>query len=87
MTAGMATIVYAVGSPAKGSTASTLGVVTQQLALGAASMSVQTGTAGLLDRDNGTPAWAIGGIAAASLGLFASGLLLVQGRRRARVEA
>lgn len=43
--AGTATIVYAVGSPAAGGTASTLGVVTQQIPLGAAPAGGTTTTA------------------------------------------
>ena len=87
VTAGMATVVYAVGAPASGSTASTLGVVTQQIALTAAPMTVQTGTSGLLDRDSGTPTWALAGIGAAMLGLVAAGGIAFGGRRLRRVEA
>jgi len=87
VTAGMATVVYAVGAPASGSTASTLGVVTQQIPLAAAAMTVQTGTSGLLDRDSGAPTWALVGIGAALVGLFAAGGIALGGRRQRRVEA
>jgi len=87
VTAGMATVVYAVGAPASGNTPSSLGVVTQQLALGAAPMTVQTGTSGLLDRGAGTPTWAFAGIGVAMFGLVVAAALLVGGRRRRGVEA
>ncbi len=70
--AGMDTIVYAVGAPASGSTASTLGVVTQQIPLAASQMAVQAGTSGLLDRSGGLPDWALAIVALASLGLLVS---------------
>ena len=63
--AGMATVVYAVGAPASGSTASTLGVVTQQIPLAGATMSVQTGTGGLLVGEDGIPTAAVVGIVVA----------------------
>lgn len=87
VTAGMATVVYAIGAPASGSTASTLGVVTQQIALAGASMTVQSGTSGLLDQDGGTPAWAVTGLALAGAGLVGSGVLVLRARRRAEVDA
>lgn len=80
VTAGMATIVYAIGAPASGSTASTLGVVTQQVALDAPAMLVQAGTSGLQDT-SGVPVWAFAG-----LGLALGGLALV-GRSAARARA
>jgi hypothetical protein len=80
VTAGMLTVVYAIGAPAKGSTASTLGVVTQQIPLASTQMAVQTGTSGLLDRSGGIPAWAIAALAFALVGLLASGGLLVRSR-------
>jgi hypothetical protein len=80
--AGMATVVYAIGAPASGSTASTLGVVTQQLPLAGAQMSVQAGTSGLLDRPSGPPAWAIGVLVLAGLGLCLSVGSLARSRTR-----
>lgn len=87
VTAGMATVVYAIGAPASGGNASTLGVVTQQIALAGSSMKVQSGTAGLLDRDGGTPAWAVSGLALAGIGLIGSGALVLRARRRGEVHA
>jgi hypothetical protein len=81
--AGMATVVYAVGAPAKGSTASTLGVVTQQIPLAGAAMTVNTGTGGLLEADGGTPTLAILGIGLAFGALAASVFTL----RRSGVSA
>ena len=81
--AGMATIVYAVGAPASGSNASTLGVVTQQIPLAGSTMSVQTGTGGLLAGDGGIPAAAIVGIGVAFAALVTSLVAL----RRNRVTA
>ncbi len=81
--AGMATVVYAVGAPASGSTASTLGVVTQQIPLSASAMSVNTGTSGLLAGDSGVPTLAIAGIVVALFALVAS----IGGLRRARTSA
>ena len=46
VTAGMLTVVYAIGAPEAAGTASTLGVVTQQIPLAAAPVMVQTGTVG-----------------------------------------
>lgn len=87
VTAGMATVVYAIGAPASGSDPSTLGVVTQQIALAGSSMSVQSGTAGLLDQDGGTPAWAVTGLTLAGVGIVGSGVLALRARRRADVPA
>jgi len=81
--AGMATVVYAVGAPANGSTASTLGVVTQQFPLAGSQMSVQAGTSGLLDRHAGLPAWAIAVLALAGLGLCGSAGSLLRSKARA----
>jgi hypothetical protein len=83
VTAGMLTVVYAVGAPAAGQTASTLGVVTQQIPLAAASAMVQTGTSGLLDHDGGVPTWALVGLAAAALGMLGSGAVLIRSRANA----
>ena len=83
VTAGMATVVYAVGAPASGSTASTLGVVTQQIPLAGAAMSVNTGTAGLLDSDGGVPMLAVAGIGLALVVLMTS----VGALHRARTSA
>lgn len=81
VTAGMSTVVYAVGAPANGSTASTLGVVTQQIPLAGAAMTVQTGTGGLLEGNRGVPAVAILGLGLAFAVLTASAIAL----RRSRV--
>jgi Domain of unknown function (DUF4397) len=81
--AGMATIVYAVGAPASGSNASTLGVVTQQIPLAGSAMSVQTGTGGLLAGDGGVPTAAIAGIGVALAALVTS--LVALRRHRATV--
>jgi hypothetical protein len=84
VTAGMMTVVYAIGAPASGSTASTLGVVTQQIPLAASQMAVQTGTSGLLDSSGsgGAPVWAIAALVAALAGLMVSGGVLVRARAR-----
>jgi hypothetical protein len=81
--AGMATIVYAIGAPASGSDASTLGVVTQQIALAGEAMTVNTGTTGLLDGDRGVSTLAIAGIGLALVAFVVS----VGGLRRARTTA
>ena len=81
--ANVLTVVYAVGAPASGSTASTLGVVTQQIPLAAHNASVPTGTSGLLDQSGGIPTWAIAALAVALLGIVASGGVLVRARSRA----
>jgi len=81
--AGMATVVYAVGAPAEGSTASTLGVVTQQIPLAGAAMTVHTGTSGLLDGDRSIPAWSILVIGVA----LAAGAASMVALRRSRVVA
>jgi hypothetical protein len=83
VTGGMATVVYAVGAPASGGNASTLGVVTQQIPLASAAHGVNTGTSGLLDRDGGVPTPAIAGLGLALLALAGSTAL----RRRARASA
>jgi len=79
VTAGMATVVYAIGAPATGSVASTLGVITQQIPLAGAAMVVQSGTAGLLDHGH-APAWAVAGLAIAALGLSVSGWAVARAR-------
>jgi hypothetical protein len=79
VTAGMDTVVYAIGAPA-GSGASTLGVVVQKLPLAGSTMVVPTGTSGLLDRE-GAPVWAAAGLAAALALLVFSGRTLVRARR------
>ncbi len=83
VTGGMATVVYAVGAPASGGTASTLGVVTQQIPLAGSTMGVNTGTAGLLERDGGVPTVAIAGLGAALLAFGVSAAAL----RRSRAAA
>ena len=82
VTAGMVTVVYAIGAPAAGQTASTLGVVTQQIPLASAPMSVQTGTSGLLDGngDRGIPTFALVGLLAAAAGILGSGAVLIRSR-------
>ena len=84
VTAGMVTVVYAVGAPAKGSDASTLGVVTQQIPLAGAEMAVPTGTSGLLDHSGGMPVWAVAALCVALFGVLASGGALLRGRVHAR---
>lgn len=81
--ANMLTVVYAVGAPASGSDASTLGVVTQQIPLAAQQLAVQTGTSGLLDQSGGVPTWAIAALAVALLGIVASGGVMIRARSRA----
>ncbi len=81
VTAGMATVVYAIGTPASGDTASTLGVVTQQLALSPAPMMVQTGTSGLADQ-SGASVWAVAALAVALMGLAFSGRAIAVARAR-----
>jgi hypothetical protein len=83
VTAGMLTVVYAVGSPAAGATASTLGVVTQQIPLAGAPAMVQTGTSGLLDTNSGIPTWALIGLVAAAAGILTSGAALIRSRAHA----
>jgi hypothetical protein len=83
VTAGMATVVYAIGAPASGQTASTLGVVTQQIPLAAAPAMVQTGTSGLLDRNSSIPTWALVGLVAAAVGILGSGVVLIRSRTQA----
>jgi hypothetical protein len=84
VTAGMLTAVYAIGAPAAGSTASTLGVVTQQIPLAASQMAVQTGTSGLLDHNGGIPTAALLGLLAAAAGILGSGVVLFRSLARAR---
>jgi hypothetical protein len=81
--AGMATVVYAVGAPASGGTASTLGVVSQQIPLASPTMSVQAGTGGLLDHHAGFPAWAFVVLAASVLGILGGGMSFAKNRARA----
>lgn len=81
VTAGMDTVVYAVGAPASGGNASTLGVVTQKIPLSGSATGVAAGTGGLLDRQPGVPAWSIVALAAAGLVAAASTLTLMTRRR------
>jgi hypothetical protein len=83
VTAGMVTAVYAIGAPAAGQTASTLGVVTQQIPLAAAPMAVQTGTSGLLDRNGGIPTFALVGMLVAAAGILGPGAVLIRSRTHA----
>lgn len=83
VTAGMATVVYAIGAPATGQNPSTLGVVTQQIPLAASPMTVQAGTSGLLDRDGGIPTVALAGLLAAAAGILGSGAVLIRSRAQA----
>ncbi len=83
VTAGMLTVVYAIGAPASGQSPSTLGVVTQQIALDASPMAVQAGTSGLLDRDGGIPTVALAGLLVAAAGILGSGAVLVRSRAQA----
>ena len=76
VTAGMATIVYAVGSLQD----KTLGVVTQQIPLTASEMSVPTGTSGLLDGPSGVPAWPVAGLVVALITLTGSGVAFARTR-------
>ena len=72
--AGMATIVYAIGSAEAG----TLGVVVQMVPLAGPQLVVQTGTAGL--HDPGTPTWAVAGLVIALSGLAFAGRSVVRAR-------
>jgi uncharacterized protein DUF4397 len=84
VTAGMLTVVYAVGAPKSASAASTLGVVSQQIPLAAAPAMVQTGTAGLLDRQTGgIPTWAFIGLLLAAAGILGSSAVLIRSRAQA----
>ena len=78
VTAGMATVVYAVGSAA----GHTLTVVTQQYPLGGMPTSAQAGSGGL-GADHATPAWPFGLAAAAGVALASAGLAVTIRRRRA----
>ena len=82
VTAGMVTVVYAIGAPAAGQSANTLGVVTQQIPLASAPMAVQTGTSGLLDGNSnrGIPTFALVGLLAAAAGILGSGAVLIRSR-------
>ena len=84
VTAGMLTVVYAIGAPAQGQDPSTLGVVTQQIPLAATQMAVPTGTSGLLDSSGGIPTWAIAALAVALTGILASGGVLLRTRAHAQ---
>ena len=79
VTAGDLTVVYAEGAPASGTTASTLGVVTQTIPLAGSAVGVPTGTGGLLDH-HGTPVWAVAVLIVAGLGLSASAFSLARSR-------
>lgn len=73
--AGMATIVYAIGSAEAGN----LGVVVQMVPLAGPQLVVQTGTAGLQDA-SGIPVWAVAGLLLALAGLGAAGTRLARAR-------
>ncbi len=77
--AGMATIVYAVGSPAGPESPSTLGVVVQSVPLAGPQLVVQTGTSGLQDQ-SGAPVWAMAGLFVALCGIGVAGRSLVRAR-------
>jgi len=79
VTAGDLTVVYAEGAPASGTTASTLGVVTQTIPLAGSAVGVPTGTGGLLDH-HGTPVWAVAVLIVAGLGLSTSAFSLARSR-------
>jgi Domain of unknown function (DUF4397) len=85
VTAGMDTVVYAVGAPASAGSASTLELVTQQIPLAGSAMVVASGTGGLLDRHPGVPAWAIGLLVAAGLGAAGSTVALSRRCRPGRL--
>ena len=73
--AGMATIVYAIGS----AEAQTLGVVVQMVPLAGPQLVVQTGTSGLQDQ-SGAPVWAVAGLLVALSGLAVAGRRVVRAR-------
>ena len=77
VTAGMATVVYAIGS----ASGNTLTAVTQQYPLGGMPSGVQAGSGGL-GADPATPAWPFGLASAAGLVLIAGGATGVMRRRR-----
>ena len=78
VTAGMGTVVYAVGSAA----GKTLAVVTQTYALGGMPSGAQAGSGGL-GADPDTPAWPFAAIGAAGLLLAVAGGWSIARRRRA----
>ena len=78
VTAGMGTVVYAIGSAA----GHTLTAVTQQYPLGGAPSSAQAGSGGL-GADPDTPVWPFAAIGAAGLALIATGAVGAARRRRA----
>ena len=78
VTAGMATVVYAIGSASD----HTLTAVTQQYPLGGMASSAQAGSGGL-GADPATPAWPFAGAAVAGLLLAAAGAAGITRRRRA----
>jgi Domain of unknown function (DUF4397) len=78
VTAGMGTVVYAIGSAA----GHTLTAVTQQYPLGGAPSSAQAGSGGL-GADPSTPVWPFVLIGGASLALIATGAAGTARRRRA----
>ena len=78
VTAGMGTVVYAIGSAA----GHTLTAVTQQYPLGGAPSSAQAGSGGL-GADPDTPVWPFVAIGAAGLALIATGAGGAARRRRA----
>jgi len=77
VTAGMATVVYAIGS----ASGHTLTAVTQQYPLGGTPTGAQAGSGGL-GADPSTPAWPFGLAAAAGLALVGGGLAGRARRRR-----
>ena len=78
VTAGMGTVVYAIGSAA----GHTLTAVTQQYPLGGAPSSAQAGTGGL-GADPNSPIWPFAAIGGAGLALIAIGAAGAARRRRA----
>ena len=78
VTAGMGTVVYAIGSAA----GHTLTAVTQQYPLGGAPSSAQAGSGGL-GADPDTPVWPFVPIGGAGLALIATGAVGAARRRRA----